>query len=108
MFFSSTKKSAPYKTISAETAKKVLKDDKGSAVLLDVRTPEEFASGHIPGATLIPDYELSQRAETELPNTEAPIIVYCLSGGRSGGAARWLLKKGYTNVYDLGSIHNWR
>ena len=53
------------------------------AILLDVRTPQEYAEGHIAGALLIPDYEIGDRAQEELPDKEQKILVYCRSGRRS-------------------------
>lgn len=78
-----------------------------NCTVLDVRTPEEFSQGHIPGAILIPDYELAKRAEKELPDKNALILVYCRSGNRSRQAANTLLKLGYTNVKDFGGIIDW-
>lgn len=74
-------------------------------LLLDVRTPEEFASGHIPGAVNISVDALSQRL-SEVPQDE-PVVVYCRSGNRSNQAAQILDKAGYTQIYDLGGIVTW-
>jgi rhodanese-related sulfurtransferase len=76
-------------------------------ILLDVRTDSEYREAHIPGSRLIPDYEISARAASELPDKNAVILVYCRSGHRSAGAARNLAKMGYTKIYDLGGIMNW-
>lgn len=92
--------------ISAMAARELLAEN-SNAILLDVRTPEEYEEGHLPGARLIPDYELPEQAASKLPEKEAPLIVYCMSGGRSAAAARWLSQHGYTRIYDLGSIFNW-
>ena len=82
--------------------------DSGAAVtLLDVRTEEEFASGHIPGAVCLPVKELSAKAAAVLPDKEAEILVYCQSGRRSAAAAAQLLKLGYANVSDFGGIQDW-
>lgn len=76
----------------------------GTAFVLDVRTPEEYAEAHLKGAVLIPDYELAQRGD-ELPaDKNAVILVYCRSGGRSAGAVRFLREHGYTNAYNMGGI----
>jgi rhodanese-related sulfurtransferase len=75
-------------------------------ILLDVRTPEEWAAGHIEGATLIPLDDLGTRAASELPK-DAAIIVYCRSGNRSAEAASYLVNAGYTNVSDMGGILGW-
>ena len=76
-------------------------------LLLDVRTQTEYGQGHIEGAVLIPNTELSRRAPAELPNKDALIILYCRSGNRSATAARELADLGYTRVYDLGGIIDW-
>jgi phage shock protein E len=80
----------------------------GTAIILDVRTPEEFAQGHVPGARNIPVQELVQRY-TELGNDKsAPIILYCRSGARSALATGLLRERGFTRLTDIGSINNWR
>lgn len=84
-----------------------LMQSQNNCTVLDVRTPEEFSQGHIPGAILIPDYELAKRAEKELPDKNALILVYCRSGNRSRQATNTLLKLGYTNVKDFGGIIDW-
>lgn len=75
------------------------------ATLLDVRTPEEFSSGHLDGALNIPVQELASRLG-ELPRTPKNIVVYCRSGGRSSSAAALLRQRGY-EVFDLGPMSNW-
>ncbi len=76
-------------------------------ILLDVRTYDEWVTeGHIEGATLIPLDELPLRAANELPQA-AEIIVYCRTGNRSLEAAQYLVRKGYTQVYDMGGIDQW-
>ena len=80
-------------------------DDPASHLLIDVRTPEEFASGHIEGAVNIPVEEMQGRLD-EIPG-DAPIVVYCRSGNRSAAAARILTDAGYAHVYDLGGIKDW-
>ena len=69
-------KEAVYMNITAEEAKKIM-DTEPEYVILDVRTEEEFAQGHIPGAILIPDYEIREEAESSLPDKDALILVYC-------------------------------
>lgn len=78
----------------------------GEHILLDVRTPEEFASGHIEGAINIPVEELAQRV-AEVP-TGQPVVVYCRTGNRSSSAARILANAGFNTVYDIqGGTVNW-
>ena len=95
-----------YRKISVEQAKSIM-DEGGQFVLLDVRTEEEFKEQRIDGAVLIPNYEIRNRAEVELPDKGALILVYCRSGRRSAGAAEELVSMGYYNVYDFGGIIDW-
>ena len=95
-----------YKQITAEEAKKIM-DTQKNYVIIDARTQEEFAQGHIEGAILIPEYEISQKAEIHIPNKDELILVYCRSGRRSKIASEELVKLGYTNVKEFGGIINW-
>ena len=76
------------------------------ALLVDVRTPEEFAAGHIAGAVNIPLGQLDDRMD-ELGPRDAPLVLYCRSGNRSGQAARVLASAGFTGVHDLGAMSRW-
>jgi rhodanese-related sulfurtransferase len=76
------------------------------AVLLDVRSPEEFSGGHIDGAISIPIQELSGRM-SELGDKTGEIVVYCQSGNRSAMAKRLLESNGFTSVHDLGGLRQW-
>lgn len=73
------------------------------AVLLDVRTPQEYAQGHIPGSRNIPLQEMENIVKV-VKHKEVPLFIYCLSGGRSRQAAVLLKRMGYTNVTNLGGI----
>lgn len=95
-----------YEQITQIKAKEIM-DSGEEYILLDVRTKEEFDDGHIEGAILIPDFEIEERAETELPDKDALILVYCRSGRRSKNAASILAALGYTNVKEFGGINNW-
>ncbi len=95
-----------YMKISAEEAKEVM-DNTDDFVLVDVREADEYADGHIEGALLIPYGEIGERAETELPDKEQTILVYCRSGRRSSIAAQTLTDLGYTDVRDFGGIIDW-
>lgn len=75
-------------------------------VLIDVRTPAEYASGHIAGSINIPVEVIATRL-AEIP-TDMPVVVYCQSGNRSGRAASILMSNDYSQVYDLGGIARWR
>jgi len=81
--------------------------DTDDYILLDVRTEEEFKEKRIEGAILIPHDEIRDRAETELPDKNAVILVYCRSGNRSKIAASELCEMGYTNIYEFGGINYW-
>ena len=72
------------------------------ALLLDVRTPAEFAGGHVAGARNIPLHELPNKLRT-LGSKKRPVLVYCRSGSRSGSAKRQLDRAGFHTVLDLGS-----
>lgn len=74
-------------------------------LLLDVRTPEEFATGHIQGAVNIPVQSLESRL-SEVPDDQ-PIVVYCRSGNRSAQASQILVQAGYNGIYDLGGVNDW-
>jgi len=76
------------------------------ARLVDVRTPQEFANGHIPGAVNMPVQDLERRMG-ELTGKDRPIVLYCRSGARSSNAARMLKSAGYTEVHDLGAMSRW-
>lgn len=95
-----------YEQISAEEAKEIM-DSGVEYIIIDSRTDEEFAQGHIEGAILIPEYEIANRAEAEIPDKDALILVYCRSGRRSKIASDELVKLGYTNVKEFGGIIDW-
>lgn len=97
---------ASYEQISQEQAK-ILMERETDYVILDVRTEEEFAEGHIAGAILIPDYEIKEKAESMLPDKNQLILVYCRSGRRSKLAASELVALGYANVKEFGGIIDW-
>jgi len=77
-------------------------------ILIDVRTPGEFAGGHIKGALNIPVSSISTGIQKTAKDKSAAIIVYCHSGARSGSAKKNLAKAGYTNVVNAGSLHRMR
>ncbi len=77
------------------------------AILLDVRNPDEYAAGHIPGSVNLPLSAIAEAAE-RIPDKTAPLFVYCLSGGRSSSAVSALEAMGYTNLTNLGGIRAWR
>lgn len=73
------------------------------AVLLDVRTPEEFKSGHIQGSRNIP-LDILDDIIKSVPHTDTPLFVYCRSGSRSSQAVKKLKQMGYSNVKNIGGI----
>lgn len=95
-----------YEQINAEQAKQIM-DSESGYIIIDARTLEEFNEGHIKGAILIPEYEISQRAESELLDKDQLILVYCRSGRRSKIASQALVDLGYTNVKEFGGIIDW-
>ena len=92
--------------LSVEKVLEILKTQKDSYIILDVRTKEEFASGHLDSAVLIPVDDLEARFG-ELEKNK-PVIVYCRTGRRSAKAAAMLVGKGFSQVYDMtGGIDAW-
>lgn len=77
------------------------------AVILDVRTEEEYRAGHIKGAVLLPLDRLEREAEAVLPDKNDEILIYCRSGRRSAEAGIILVGLGYTKVADFGGILFW-
>ncbi len=95
-----------YEQITPSEAKRLM-DTESDYVILDVRTEEEYNEGHIEGAVLIPDFEITSKAESVLTNKNQLILVYCRSGRRSKLAAEALVSLGYTNVKEFGGIIDW-
>ncbi len=100
------KAGASYTQIPQDLAKEMMRAD-DSLVVVDVRTQEEYAQGHIPGAICIPNESIVDAQPEELPDLEQTILVYCRSGRRSKEAAQKLADMGYTNVYEFGGIIDW-
>lgn len=97
---------ADYVIISAEEAKKIM-DANSEAIILDVRTQQEFDQGHIPGAICIPVETIGSEPPSELADKDATILVYCRSGNRSKQAAEKLVALGYTDIREFGGINSW-
>lgn len=94
------------KDVDAATFKELV--EKGNGIILDVRTPEEVAAGHIENASTINFYDPDFSKKIDLMQKDKNIYVYCKSGGRSGEAAKILNSKGFTKVYNLkGGIMAW-
>ena len=91
------------------SAEELLATEPGSALILDVRTPEEFAAGHVPGAVNISHDALAERVGELGSDTGRPVVVYCERGGRAGMAADVLLAAGFSDVRHLaGDMSAWR
>ena len=97
---------AVYMNITAEEAKKLMDTETGY-VILDVRERDEYDTGHIPGAILIPYTQITEKAEKVLEEKDQLILVYCRSGRRSKIAAEALVELGYTNIKEFGGILDW-
>jgi len=78
------------------------------ALIIDVRTQQEFDTGHIPGSVLLPIEELADGIGQLVPNLDQEILLICHSGRRSAAAAMTLAGMGYTSVTDLGGIIDWQ
>ena len=96
-----------YRQISMDAAVKMIKDEK-NYIILDVRRPDEYAEGHIPGAINVPNEEIGTAEIAKLPNKSQLILVYCRSGRRSKEAAAKLVNLGYTNIVEFGGILDWQ
>lgn len=97
--------SCAHPTVSGAAAQALVKD---GALLLDVRSPGEFADGHLPGAVNVP-VQVLEESLSSLPADKAhPIVVYCRSGMRSAKARALLVQAGFTHVDDLGARSNWK
>lgn len=92
--------------ISQEEARERM--EAGDVIVLDVREQEEYDSGHIPGAVLLPLGAIDGESAAEvIPKKDATVLVYCRSGSRSKRAAKALVELGYTGVYEFGGIMTW-
>ena len=95
-----------YQQITAEEAANMMQSET-NYIILDVRTEQEYASGHIPGAVNLPNETIASEAIQQLPDKKQLILVYCRSGNRSKQAAAKLVNLGYTNVVEFGGIQDW-
>ena len=96
-----------YRHISMDEAVKMMRDEK-DYIILDVRRPDEYAEGHIPGAINVPNEEIGAAEPLELPDKSQLILVYCRSGRRSKEASEKLVMLGYTNIVEFGGILDWK
>ena len=96
-----------YRQVNMDEAITLMKEESGY-IILDVRTPEEFADKHIPGAINIPNETIGTEEVPELPDKDQLILVYCRSGNRSKQASEKLAALGYTNIVEFGGINDWQ
>ena len=95
-----------YQQISQEEAKEMM--DTQDVIILDVREQDEYESGHIPGAVLLPVGTIDENTAAQaIPEKDATVLVYCRSGNRSKTASSVLAELGYTNIYEFGGINTW-
>jgi phage shock protein E len=95
-----------YRKISAEEIKKII-DENSDVVIIDVRTLDEFNTGHIEGSILIPYDEIAEQIENVVKDKNTLIVLYCRSGNRSKMAADALIALRYKNVCDMGGLNDW-
>ena len=95
-----------YRQISMTDAVTMMEEETGY-IILDVRTPEEFADKHIPGAINVPNETIGTEEISELPDKDQLVLVYCRSGNRSKQASEKLVALGYTNIVEFGGINDW-
>ena len=95
-----------YQQITQEEAKNMM--DTRDVLILDVREQNEFDSGHIPGAVLLPVGTIvKDTAAAVIPELDSVVLVYCRSGNRSKQAAVKLVDLGYTNIVEFGGVNTW-
>lgn len=96
-----------YQQITQEEARQMM-DEQENAIILDVREEDEYDSGHIPGAVLLPVGTIDEDTAAEvIPAEDSVVLVYCRSGNRSKNASEALAALGYTQVYEFGGINDW-
>ena len=97
---------ASYQQITQEEAKEMM--DSQEVIILDVREQDEYDSGHIPGAMLLPAGTIYEATAADaIPEKDSTVLVYCRSGNRSKTASSTLADLGYTNIYEFGGINTW-
>ena len=96
-----------YRQITVDEAVAMMRDEK-HYIILDVRRPDEYAEGHIPGSINVPNETIGIADIPELPDKSQMILVYCRSGRRSKEASEKLVRLGYTNIVEFGGILDWK
>ena len=95
-----------YRHLTHADAQRIMKANP-DAIVLDVRTPEEYGKKHIPNALLIPIDDLRSGDFSKLPDKNATILIYCWTGRRAEDSAKILVDEGYTKVYEFGGLVDW-
>ena len=95
-----------YRQITMTEAVEMMEKEE-NYIILDVRTEQEFAAGHIPGAVLLPNETIGTKEIPQLSDKDQLIMVYCRSGNRSKQASGKLAELGYTNIVEFGGINSW-
>ena len=96
-----------YQQITQEAPKEMM-DTQQEVVILDVREQDEYDSGHIPDAVLLPVGTIDEDTAAEvIPEKDSAVLVYCRSGNRSKTASSTLADLGYTDIYEFGGINTW-
>ena len=96
-----------YRQITVDEAVEIMERE-ANYIILDVRRPDEYAEGHIPGAINVANEEIGAEEIPELPDKAQLILVYCRSGRRSKEAAEKLVTLGYRNIVEFGGILDWK
>ena len=95
-----------YQHLTSSEAAEIMQKDK-SALILDVRTLEEYEKKHIPNSVLLPLDEIKKKNFSSLKDKDQKILIYCWTGRRAENAAAILVENGYTNVYEFGGLVEW-
>jgi rhodanese-related sulfurtransferase len=103
--------SAGYKQISQDEAMQMMQEQT-DYLIVDVRRPDEFAEGHIPGAINVPVEAINTAEDAaelsgDLPDQDQILLIYCRTGRRSKEASKKLAEMGYTGIYEFGGIATW-
>ena len=95
-----------FRRVTGDEAQKMMESETGY-LIVDVRTPQEYAEGHIPHAINVPLDTIGTNPPAELPDKAQMIFVYCRSGARSMTASNKLAQMGYTGIIEMGGIKDW-
>lgn len=106
LFSCAAQETESYKIISSQEFEK--RTNPNNVLIIDVRTPLEFAQGHLENAINIDITDPNFNAKIKAFDKNEPMYIYCKSGGRSGNAGKIMLSLGFKEIYDLqGGISNW-